>query len=155
MPRHLMPLLALFFLLVSGARGAEPVSTGFWSSTAIGGRDTVSYHAPEARASHTALPGDQRFEVRYLGASWRFASRDSADRFAASPGAYVPRYNGHCANALSSGEGLVATDGTVWEFFGDRLHLFYAEAGRQRWLKGDWRTYQAQADAAWKEILEK
>jgi hypothetical protein len=41
------------------------------------------------------------------------------------------------------------------EFFGDRLHLFYAERGRQRWLNGDWRAYQRDADAAWEAIVKK
>ena len=56
---------------------------------------------------------------------------------------------------MSLGEGLITTDGTVWEFFGEQLFLFYAEAGRQRWLKGDWKAYQSQADTAWKAIVAK
>jgi len=54
--------------------------------------------------------------------------------------------------ALSLGEGLIKTDGTVWEFFGGNLHLFYAERGRQRWLNGDWEAYKVQADKAWAEL---
>ncbi len=72
--------------------------------------------------------------------------------FAADPERYAPLYNGHCSNALSLGEGLVATDGTVWEFFGENLHLFYAERGRQRWLNGDWESYKVTADTAWEEL---
>ena len=74
---------------------------------------------------------EKRFEVKHRGANWRFASKESAAKFAANPAACLPQYNGHCANALSPGEGLVSTDGSVWEFFGDKLHLFYAKAGRQ------------------------
>ncbi len=134
---------------------AEPVSTGLFGSTAIGGKDTVSYHDPAVRKSHRVSDGEGRFEVKYLGASWRFASQASADKFAASPAAYVPRYNGYCANALSTGEGLVRTDGQVWEFFGDKLFLFYGEAGRQRWLKGEWQPYEREANNAWQAILQK
>ncbi len=155
----MMQRLIFVFLLLFAAGGpalaGEPVSTGFFGNTAIGGRDTVSYFAPEVRRTHTVLAGDRRHEVQYLGATWRFASRESAERFAADPARYVPNYNGHCANALSLGEGLIATDGTVWEFFGDELFLFYAERGRQRWLGGDWKTYRATADAAWKAIVRK
>ncbi|WP_255855055.1 hypothetical protein [Marinobacterium rhizophilum] len=68
------------------------------------------------------------------------------------PQRYLPAYHGHCANALSLGEGLIATDGRVWEFFGDQLHLFYAERGRQRWLNGDWKAYKADADQAWSNL---
>jgi YHS domain-containing protein len=153
--RHLHRVLVLALFLPLSLWAAEPVSTGRFSNTAIGGKDTVSYHDASVRQSHRVAEGDGRFEVKYLGATWRFASRESADRFAADPAAYVPRYNGHCANALSLGEGLVNTDGSVWEFFGDRLHLFYAERGRQRWLGGDWRAYQRDADAAWEAIVKK
>lgn len=154
MMRRQLMISALLMALLPNAHAGEPVSTGFWGNTAIGGRDATAYHQSEVRKSHQSVKGDSRFEVQYLGATWRFASRQSADRFAASPGQYVPRYNGHCANALSLGEGLIATDGTVWEFFGDRLHLFYGESGRQRWLKGDWQSYQATADTAWKAIVK-
>jgi hypothetical protein len=132
---------------------AEPVSTGWLNGVAIGGKDTVSYYSADAKASHQVVEGHSGFTVQYLGASWRFASKASADRFAASPAAYAPQYNGHCANALSMGEGLIPTSGAVWEFFGDKLHLFYAERGRQRWLTGDWQAFRQQADKAWQEIL--
>ena len=149
MLRQLVSTLALWLFVAVPALAAEPVSTSFFGNTAIGGQDTVSYHAPALRQSHRVLEGDSRFEVSYLGANWRFASIESADRFAADPAKYIPRYNGFCANALSLGEGLVKTDGTVWEFFGDQLYLFYGESGRQRWLTGDWQSYRSQADAAW------
>ena len=160
MSRFLRRLLfggAIFAALSSTpfAQAAEPVSTTVYGSTAIGGKDTVSYHTDGVKQSHKVAEGDERFAVRYLGATWRFASQASADRFAANPAAFAPRYNGHCANALSSDEGLVRTDGEVWEFFGDKLYLFYAERGRQRWLKGDWQAYRRQADTAWQAILDK
>lgn len=155
MLRRLFTAFFLVTLFFGAAHAAEPVSTGFVSNTAIGGQDTVSYFSAEVRKAHKVQEGDKRFEVAYLGANWRFASRASADKFAADPAKYTPHYNGHCANALSLGEGLVTTDGTVWEFFGDELFLFYAEPGRQRWLTGDWKAYRAQADAAWQVIVAK
>jgi len=75
--------------------------------------------------------------VDYLGAKWRFASKENADLFRANPDKYKPAYNGHCANALSLGKGLLKTNGKVWEIFGDELFLFYAERGRKRWLAVD------------------
>ena len=67
----------------------------------------------------------------------------------------MPEYNGFCSNALALGEGLIRTDGSVWEFFGDKLHLFYAERGRQRWLDGDWKAYNREAAKAWAAIVKK
>jgi YHS domain-containing protein len=147
-------VLALVCSFVSPVLAAQPVSKDFWAGVAIGGKDSVSYYASDAKKAHVVADGDKRYEVEYLGAKWRFASKQSADKFAASPATYVPQYNGHCANALSTGEGLVKTDGSVWEFFDNKLYLFYAEGGRERWEKGDWRDYRVHADAAWKTIVE-
>ena len=155
MLRRSFSILALSSLLAVTAYAEEPVSTSFFGNIAIGGQDTVSYHDPVVRQAHKVREGDKRFEVTYLGASWHFASRESADRFATDPAKYIPHYNGYCANALSLGEGLVKTDGTVWEFFDDQLYLFYGESGRQRWLGGDWKSYRVQADAAWQAALKK
>lgn len=131
----------------------EPVSTGYRDVIAIGGQDTLAYHSALVRQTHRSISGDSRFVVRWQGADWYFASQASADTFAANPQRFLPEYNGYCSNALSLGEGLIATDGAVWEFFDDKLHLFYAERGRQRWLQGDWRRYQQQADRAWQHAV--
>ncbi len=151
-------LLVVSLVAAASAPAAEPVSTisTRWSAhTAVGGKDAVSYYSTEARQSHAVADGTQRHAVRHLGADWYFASAESAARFAANPSAYVPQYNGHCANALALGEGLIRTRGEVWEFFGDKLHLFFAERGRQRWLAGDWKAYAAEADAAWHSLRNK
>ena len=156
MARFIGVLALLALCCAAGiAHAAEPVSTGYFTSIAIGGKDAVSYHGDAARKSHKEAEGSATFVVPYKGAQWHFASRDGADRFAANPAAYAPQYNGYCANALSTEEGLVITNGAVWEFFGDRLYLFYAEAGRQRWIKGDWQAYKKQADTAWDVIVAK
>ncbi|QCB46295.1 YHS domain-containing (seleno)protein [Hydrogenophaga sp. PAMC20947] len=150
-----LSVFALGLALFAPAFAAEPVSTSYFGNTAIGGKDTVSYFSVKARSSHQVVEGLDRFEVEHLGATWRFASQASADKFTANPAAYVPEYNGYCSNALASGEGLIKTDGSVWEFFGDKLHLFYAEAGRQRWITGDWKAYNQEAAKAWAAILKK
>jgi YHS domain-containing protein len=151
---------SLFFvviavLAVATAWAADSVSTGLFGSTAIGGKDTVSYHDPAVRQSHRVGECQSRYGVKYLGATWRFATQASADKFAANPAAHVPRDNGYCANALSSGEGLARTDGQVWEFFGDQLFLFHGEPGRQRWLQGDAQAFDRGAEKAWQAILQK
>ena len=147
--------LGLILLTSNSLFASEPVSTSFWNNIAIGKHDALGYYQEDLTGSTPTTKGVEHFTVNWQDAEWRFASQASADKFAENPRKYVPRYNGHCANALSLGEGLINTDGTVWEFFGDKLHLFYAERGRQRWLKGDWQTYQAEADQAWLEILNK
>ena len=138
--------------MASAASATEAVSKSYWGDKAIGSHDTVAYHDPQVRKDHRQVKGKKTFIVKYLDANWYFASQASADKFSANPAKYRPLYNGHCANALSLGEGLVSTKGKIWEFFGDELHLFYAEAGRQRWLKGDWKNYRKLADQAWSQL---
>jgi hypothetical protein len=148
-----IPLLIFLLFISSICFAAVPVSKSYFGGIAIEGHDTVAYHSPEVRESHNELLGKKAFNVEWGGANWRFASQASADKFSANPSQYKPEYNGHCSNALSLGEGLIRTDGTVWEFFGEKLHLFYAERGRQRWLNGNWKNYKQQADKAWQEII--
>jgi hypothetical protein len=143
---------ALFLLCSTFSLASEPVSKSYWGSTAIGGHDTVAYHAPAVRTQHKEIAGDKRFVVEWKNATWLFATQASADKFMEEPERYRPQYNGFCSNALSLDEGLINTDGTVWEFFGDNLHLFYAEKGRQRWMDGDWQVYKLQADSAWESL---
>jgi len=142
------PLLAL-----AGGRlnAAEPVAKSRLGGIAIGGHDAAAYHALERAPRADAVAGQNRFEVEYKGATWRFADAASAEAFRAEPQRYAPAYNGHCANALSLGEGLIRTDGTHWQIFDgdDTLYLFYAARGRERWLNGDRDAYRREADAAW------
>jgi len=142
-------LFAAAMLSITANSWAEAVSKSHWGDKAIGSHDTVAYHDEKVMTTHQEVKGNERFIVKYSGANWYFASQTSADKFKQNPEKYKPVFNGYCANALSLGEGLINTDGSVWEFFDDQLHLFYAERGRQRWLQGDWQNYRQQADKAW------
>lgn len=149
-------LLALFLVTLSAALFAgEPVSKSSFAGVAIDGHDTFAYHSVQAVAEHKATEGSKQYTVKHKGAKWRFSSQENADAFAADPDKYSPAYNGHCANALSLGEGLIKTDGTHWEIFGDQLFLFYAARGRDRWMDGNFENYKVDADQAWLEIIAK
>ncbi len=142
--------LVAFASLVNAA---EPVAAK--KGLAIGGHDTVAYHSLSREPQDKAAKGDKTWVVEHLGVKWRFGSQESADLFAADPDKYQPAYNGHCANALSLGKGLLKTDGKVWEIIDDQLYLFYAKKGRTRWLKADdVNEYIASADAAWASIVK-
>lgn len=145
-------LIGLFLIHSTNSLAADPVSTGYLDSIAIDGHDTVLYHSAEMHSDHTAVEGVKRYRVEWNNAEWLFASQASADKFKNDPLKYIPQYNGFCSNALALDEGLIRTDGRVWELFGGKLHLFYAERGRQRWLNGDWTAYKAKADSAWETL---
>lgn len=149
---HHLWFFSLLVVFSFSSQAAEPVSTGYFNDTAIEGHDTVQYYSAEVRSEHNEVKGLKRHAVEWNEATWLFASQASAEKFEADPESYIPQYNGFCSNALSLDEGLIRTDGTVWEFFGEKLHLFYAERGRQRWLKGDWASYKKEADVAWERL---
>lgn len=146
-------LLSLLVLVTAAAQAAEPVSRSRLGGVAIGGQDTVAYHTLQRAPQAAAVQGSKRYTVEYKGAKWRFASAESAEKFKVNPEAFHPAYNGFCANALSLGNGLVRTDGSVWEIFGQQLYLFYAKSGRERWVDADTiDAFKEAADAAWAEF---
>ncbi len=152
---QIMRLLALLSLslITSSIQAVEPVSKGLFSGVAINGHDTVAYHRVGAADPHKATKGSKSWKAKWKGATWLFATKVDRDLFEADPEHYSPAYNGHCANALSLGEGLIKTDGTHWQIFEDHLYTFYAARGRDRWRKGDFKQYKAAADIAWNEII--
>lgn len=138
----------------SNAFAAEPVSKSK-RGVMIGGHDSVAYHTLSRAPQAKAATGKKTYVVEYLGAKWRFSSQENADLFKANPEKYKPAYNGHCANALSLGKGLLKTNGKVWEIFGDQLYLFYAKKGRKRWLSvDDISDFKAVADAEWAKLSQ-
>ncbi len=151
--RASVTIIAIFGMFAGILMAAEPVSKSKSEGIAIGGHDAAAYHQLPASPHQAAVQGSQNHVVSYKGANWHFGSRKSADLFKANPERYSPAYNGHCANALSLGRGLLQTDGTHWEIFGDKLYLFFAARGRDRWLDGNWEKYKLASDAAWEKIV--
>ena len=143
-------LITFSFSITNLTLAGEPVSTGFFSKSAIGQHDTTAYHLDKK-----AQKGEKRFVHEWKGAKWNFATEEQRDLFAANPEKYSPAYNGYCSNALTLDEGLIPTDGAVWQMFGDQLHLFFSERGRVRWVNGNYEELKAEADAAWKYELSK
>jgi len=143
----------LLFVATSAVYASEPVSKSFFGNVAIEGHDTAAYHSAQASADHNAIKGKSEHVVEWKGAKWKFLNAESANKFQSNPTHYSPSYNGHCANALSLGEGLIKTDGTHWEILENKLYLFYAARGRNRWLNGDWKKYKSVADEAWLRII--
>lgn len=150
---YLLLLLSLLFApMVMAAE--EPVSTGFLNNVVAGGHDMTAYQG--LNADDQAIKGDKTYKVNWKGADWHFVSEEDSKRFAANPEKFAPAYNGHCANALSLGEGLIRTNGKYWAIFDDQLYLFFAPRGAKRWkAAADYREYKADADRAWNEILAK
>ncbi len=146
-------LLTIVFSQINTVFAEEPISKDKKTHVFIDGYDTVAYHDPQSLSEHKAHKGSEDLTVEWKGAIFRFASAENHEAFLTDPERYSPAYNGHCANALSLGEGLYKTDGTHWEIYNDQLYLFYKDRGRLRWNDGNWESYKVDADKAWLEIL--
>lgn len=141
-------LAGLLLSLAAGKGIAGEINTGLLDDVAIQGYDTMAYWTRSE-----ALEGEDSFEVTWKDATWRFATQEEAEAFAAEPEKYAPLYGGHCANAMSLGK-RVKADATIWRIYGENLALFAAERGRTRWDDEDWQSLKETADANWERLRE-
>jgi hypothetical protein len=95
------------------------------------------------------MAGSERFEAKWMGATWRFASEDNRERFLSDPARYVPRYGGFCAYAVSVNR-LADVDPNRWEIVEGRLYLNANRLASALWRIGRDRNVRA-ADRHWRE----
>jgi YHS domain-containing protein len=112
-------------LLVSLPVGAQSVNAE--NGVAVQGADVVAYF----RAGR-AVSGRPEFEHQWNGATWRFASAENRDAFAAAPERYAPQYGGFCAWAVSQGY-RAPVDPEAWRIVDGKLFLNYSRTIQLRW----------------------
>ena len=117
-------------------------------SGAIRGYDPVAYFT----AGHP-VKGSTHFSHEWRGATWRFASAENRDVFAASPEKYAPRYGGYCAYGVANGY-AVSIDPTAWSIVDGKLYLNYSLGVRADWSK-DVPRYIRKADGNWPSVLKR
>lgn len=94
---------------------------------ALRGYDTVAYFKDSR-----AVKGAAQFEHEWMGARWRFASKENRDAFAASPEKYAPQFGGYCAWAV--GHNYTAdADPEAWRVVDGKLYLNYNRSVQQKW----------------------
>jgi YHS domain-containing protein len=148
-----LPLLTLlvFALLVGVAIQGPPASAGglinssFLGGVAIEGTDPVAYF-DEGKP----VAGSSEFEHEWMGATWRFASAENRDRFAADPEKYAPQYGGYCAWAVSQGY-TAKIDPAAWKIVDGKLYLNYSKDVQTQWSV-DVPGNIAKGDANWPKI---
>ena len=149
-------ILAVLSLAAAGAAlpaapahaQSDPIYTGVFSNTAVGGWDAVSYFSQSG-----PVQGSRAFTTEWRGAQWRFSSQDNLDRFRADPQAYAPQYGGYCAYAVSQGS-TAKGDPEVWHLHEGRLYLNVNRRVQAIWLE-DVEGYIALADANWPGVLDR
>jgi hypothetical protein len=148
-----MPILAgvVLALLVALAIQARPasadgvVNSSFLGGVAIEGTDPVAYFT-EGRP----VEGSNDYEHQWMDATWRFASSENRDAFAAEPERYAPQYGGWCAWAVAHGY-TAKIDPEAWSIIDGRLFLNYSKDVQSQWAE-DIPGYVAKGDANWPKL---
>lgn len=138
----------IFFAILSGAALAQKAPVYSDRDGAIRGYDPVAYFT-QARP----VKGSREFTHRWNGATWRFASAENRERFAAAPEKYAPQYGGYCAYGVASGY-AVKIEPDAWSVVDGKLYLNYDKSVQASW-KTDIPGYIRKADANWPRVLAK
>ncbi|PTO51932.1 YHS domain protein [Vibrio splendidus] len=142
-------LLTMVMLLVSPyVFAADEIYTGFFSSKALDGYDTVAYFT-----SGKPIEGSNKFSTEYKGADWYFSSEKNLTLFVNNPEKYAPQYGGYCAWAVSAKSDFAPGDPNQWTIVDNKLYLNYDQEIKQRWEK-DRAQHIQKADTVWPQLIK-
>jgi YHS domain-containing protein len=147
-------LAFLFFLAGAALAGPQYIDgTGH----AVSGYDVVSYfdlkQSTVGQPQASPLPGKATITTDYNGAKFAFNTEENKARFLASPTAFVPQYNGHCAFGVSKG-GKVPGNPKLWRVVNGKLYLNITQAVVDQWeenISGNIKIAQSN----WKSLVKK
>jgi YHS domain-containing protein len=144
--------LVIMLLALTGSMSVradiDPIYTGFFSNEAIKGYDAVAYFT-----EGKPVKGLDEFSIDYMGAEWKFASRQHLEMFRADPEAYAPRYGGYCAYAVANGETASAKP-DLWTIHEGKLYLNYNRRINELFQQ-DIESYIRQADQNWPDMQKR
>lgn len=142
-------LITMVMLLVSPyVCAADEIYTGFFSSKALDGYDTVAYFT-----SGKPVEGSKKFNTEYKGADWYFSSEKNLTLFVNNPEKYAPQYGGYCAWAVSAKSDFAPGDPHQWSIVDNKLYLNYDQEIKQRWEQ-DQAQHIQQADKVWPKLIK-
>lgn len=146
MPARIASIVVM--LAFAGAALAQKPPVYSDSSGAIRGYDPVAYFT-----ERRPVKGSAQSTHRWNGATWRFASAENRDRFAAAPEKYAPQYGGYCAYGVAGGY-AVKIEPDAWSVVDGKLYLNYDRSVQKSW-QSDVPGYIRKADANWPGVLSK
>lgn len=143
----LQTLILMLGMIFSGSSLAlDPVYTGFFSSEAIKGYDSVAYFT-----ENKPVKGKSEFSLERNGATWLFASQENLDLFKTDPEKYSPQYGGYCAYAVSQGT-TASIKPELFTIHNGKLYLNYNEKINAQWSKNK-DDFISKADVQWPKLL--
>ena len=133
--------------LIAARARAKTAAVYAEGGVAVDGTDVVAYFT-----QGRPVAGDAAITHDWNGVTWRFASIEYRDRFAASPSTYAPQYGGYCAWAVSEGY-TASTVPEAWKIVDGKLYLNFSRRIQRRWER-DIPGRIAAADANWPDVLD-
>ena len=127
------------------AAATEQIVVDWHTGLAISGYDPVAFFT-----DGKPTVGSADFELRYGGATWRFANIGNREAFAARPDVYMPKYGGYDPLGVARSV-AVAGNPTVWIIVGQRLFLFYDDGRRGKFTADPVRVIDS-ADRKWPDL---
>ena len=94
---------------------------------ALKGYDPVAYFKHDK-----PVKGSAQITHTWIGATWRIASGENRDAFAANPAQYSPQFGGYCSWAVSQGY-TADIDPEAWKIVDGRLYLNYSKDVQRKW----------------------
>lgn len=143
--RALVTALALAAVQTPAASAEEP-PVYMVEGLALAGYDVVTYFT-ESRP----VTGKRAHALKWRGAIWLFSSPETQMAFEMNPRAYMPRFGGYCAFAMSQGR-LVAADPMAFTIHDGRLYLAHTPDLMARW-RADPTGFIRAARAEWPAVL--
>jgi len=141
-------LLLSSFLMVSNAWAVDPTYTGFFSSKAIKGYDTVAYFT-----EGKPVEGKDEFSTEYNEATWLFSSHENLELFIEDPEKYAPQYGGYCAYAVARNS-TASIKPELFTIHDGKLYLNYNASVNEKWIANK-ENFIQDADKNWPGILAK
>ena len=121
-------MLGLGAALTFGSNAQAAAEVNVNDGYAVHGYDVVAYFTVGAPTE-----GRDQFTAAYEGATYRFASAENRDRFAADPAAFAPQYGGYCAFGTAVGRKFDG-DPTLWRIADGKLYLNLNKKVQQSWF---------------------
>ncbi len=126
---------------------------GFLNNVDENGVTLQGYDAVGYFTDNKAIKGDPKFEARYHGATFWFASQQHADMFKDHPEMFAPQYGAFCGYAMSLGK-LRPVDPTIFQIENGRLILQHTQMAYDLFNK-DLKGNIEKADKYWPKEIKK
>ena len=140
-------IFTVLLMFTSNVFAVDEIYTGFFSSAAIKGYDTVAFFT-----ENKPVKGNSKYEHTWKDTTWRFSSQKNLDLFKTNPEKYAPQYGGWCAYAVSQNT-TASIEPEYFTIVNGKLYLNYDSNINTKWLANR-DNFIVDADRNWPGVLK-